>query len=1002
MLSIGGIDKPLTSGQAEEYFQREKEEFELDEYYNEQNSETFYGGLANKFAGDEILVPTESRIKKGEKHISLKSGRTFKEFLNGKNSIDMTFSASKSFAIVAELTGDEELRRKLIDIHQNAGCGAMRYVEENLAYTRLSHRENGKKVYDNVYPSKMEYAAFLHHDTREKDMDIHTHFLVPKRLFVRGREYALEVGPTPVNKHKNILSNKIRLGEYHRALEINGLRQNDIAVKITDYKHFFYELEGIEQKTIETFSKRSEQIKKEYEKNKNNIAAGSEAEAKNQIALNTRAPKDSTEPIAKARERWKEESPQKNIEPVKKAVKAANADDLENAFNAAARKCTENKSGFSDLDIRVEIMKNLIFNDLKFSEEDINLKIKEKLKHKEIQSLDYGENFFFTTKEIRMAERKIESFAKNSFEKYESIIDVKSVKSEIELWEKNESEKFKKDHNKDFKLTGDQKKVLEGLLSSKNGVVVVQGDAGTGKTALLKAFLEISAQAGMDLNGLSTTGKAVQEIIEQALMKAKTIDSHILQGSNIKEFMDSNGKKVYIVDESSMNATVKIKEVIDIAEKENARVILIGDIKQLASIMAGGMFERLEKSKYVTFLEMHESIRQVDPFLKEVVKTIAKGKVKEGLGMLNEKNKIHTFEDKLELYDKITNAFVEEGNMNNFILSAQNKDRYELNKMAREKLQAAGKIDSEDFTIGIREGKSIGDEDKKQVWNYEARDIIVRGNGKHSFRVESVDVENKQLKAVNLFSGKEIILSGNKLNSNQVYVGVERKFAKGDKIVFLKNDYAIGVQNGLTGFIKDIQCIDAADGKYKLEIALGKQDSEKIVIIETEKYNYFTHAYAITSYKSQGQTAEKVFIYSDRTTKNEFYVNVSRAKKEIEIYTMDKELLFKTALKDDRQIDSITMENRNYKRYSIIENILNKLQGIDTSIPNLKEMKERFERENIRKEYQKPEKKKEEKINKKKNEKPKQEKEKNTEKQKDEKQKEKPKNNIVKRTIGKK
>ena len=100
--------------------------------------------------------------------------------------------------------------------------------------------------------------------------------------------------------------------------------------------------------------------------------------------------------------------------------------------------------------------------------------------------------------------------------------------------------------------------------------------------------------------------------------------------------------------------------------------------------------------------------------------------------------------------------------------------------------------------------------------------------------------------------------------------------------------------------------------------------------------------------------AEKVYIFSDRTTKNEFYVNVSRAKQNIEIFTMDKKLLFKTALKDDKQIDSMTFENKNYRNYSIIENILNKMKKIDTSIPSIKELKETFEKENLRKEYQKP------------------------------------------------
>ncbi len=189
------IDTKMTTVKAEQYFQKEKEQFEIEEYYTSQNSETFYGGLANKFVGEQILEPSKTLHK--EKHAALKSGRTFREFLAGKDCIDMTFSAAKGLSVLIELTDDEELRKKLIEIHENAACGSMRYAEKNLAYTRLSHRSNGKKVYDNVYPGKMEYAAFLHHDTREKDPELHTHFYRAEkaicqrsRIRARNRTYA--------------------------------------------------------------------------------------------------------------------------------------------------------------------------------------------------------------------------------------------------------------------------------------------------------------------------------------------------------------------------------------------------------------------------------------------------------------------------------------------------------------------------------------------------------------------------------------------------------------------------------------------------------------------------------------------------------------------------------------------------------------------------------------------------------------------------------------------
>ena len=43
--------------------------------------------------------------------------------------------------------------------------------------------------------------------------------------------------------------------------------------------------------------------------------------------------------------------------------------------------------------------------------------------------------------------------------------------------------KFKAEQGREFNLTKDQKKTLEAILTSNDGVIVIQGDAGTGMTA---------------------------------------------------------------------------------------------------------------------------------------------------------------------------------------------------------------------------------------------------------------------------------------------------------------------------------------------------------------------------------------------------------------------------------------------------------------------------------------------------------------------------------------
>jgi conjugative relaxase-like TrwC/TraI family protein len=885
--------------QAERYLKSSKEE-----YYANENAESFFGGKANELAGDEV------------------SKETFHNFLskNKVATINLTFSNSKSFSILTELTQDKELQEKLIEIHDQAMAKTMQYVEENIIQTRLFFtNEAGKREYEQVKTGKIEYAAFRHHSSRENDPQLHTHVTIANRVKVNGKDYSIDA--------RNIYKEHIKIGKMYRAELINELRHANIEVKITDYKNFFFEIPGVDQSTIEQFSKQSKKMKEVYEELKAQMPNEPDAKLKEMANLECRAKKDKTKTVDDLREDWQKESIQKDIKPQFKEIKVADNKNIQNAIKEAGEKLNENISYFSDIEFRNEIRQQLIYENLKFSDKDVNNNLQELVKSKDIIKIS---NDLYTTKEIRIAEKEIEKYANTSHNKFSGIFESEEAIKEIAAWENKEG---------NFKLTEGQRKTLEAALTSKDGMMIFQGDAGTGKTAVLKALKEITENKGVELEGLSTTGKAADEIVSASNIKSRTIDSFLLskqQDDNLNININKINmpvqksitvpendikKKIYVVDESSMNATLKIRDVIRQAEKEGAQVILQGDTKQLASIQAGGMFERLQKDKNITFSEMKESIRQKDKNLKTAVKTIADGKVLQGIKMLDGQNKIFEIKDKDVLYKTITDAYIKENNKDNFILSAQNKDRFVINQIVREKLKENNSIAKDDNKIIIREGKSIGNYAKKQVWNYDEKDLIVKGT--HAYEVKKIDIENKTITAFDREKNKEIVMQAN--IKNEVYLEQQKDFSNGDKIVFLKNTNSddLKVKNGQTAIINNIEKLE--NDNYKINAKMNN----KIISFETNDYNYFTHAYCITSYKSQGQTAEKVWIYSDKTTANETYVNVSRAKLNAEIYTMNKATLFKTAETENKQMDSMSKEKFEIMRDLRIDRVLKEQTNIN-------------------------------------------------------------------------
>ncbi len=107
---------------------------------------------------------------------------------------------------------------------------------------------------------------------------------------------------------------------------------------------------------------------------------------------------------------------------------------------------------------------------------------------------------------------------------------------------------------------------------------------------------------------------------------------------------------------------------------------------------------------------------------------------------------------------------------------------------------------------------------------------------------------------------------------------MNRNFVIGEKVLFQKNDKSLGIQNGLTGTIRNI-----SNATLKI-----KTDKGKKLNISQNNYLYLNYGYALTVHKSQGQTCDKVLYVSksdDITKTQSLYAGATRAKHDITVYT---------------------------------------------------------------------------------------------------------------------
>ena len=168
-----------------------------------------------------------------------------------------------------------------------------------------------------------------------------------------------------------------------------------------------------------------------------------------------------------------------------------------------------------------------------------------------------------------------------------------------------------------IELSEDQKRAV--LSSLVNGVTVITGGPGTGKTTILNAVIYIMEQSGHRVAVCAPTGRAAKRIMETGGHFAQTV--HRL----LEYYYDETRKAMFfaknsedpldhdavIVDEASM-MDIKLCEALCDAVKDGTRLIFVGDKDQLPSVGAGNVLADLIRSDCFNTVVLKKIYRQED------------------------------------------------------------------------------------------------------------------------------------------------------------------------------------------------------------------------------------------------------------------------------------------------------------------------------------------------------------------------------------------------------
>ena len=579
---------------------------------------------------------------------------------------DLTFSAPKSVSVLWSQS-DGATRKIIQDAHFAAARMALAYLEDTAALTR---RGRGGVVKENAH---LVIATFEHGTSRAQDPQIHTHCLV-MNVCTRGDATSGTIESKP------LYLAKMAAGALYRAEFAAELEQRlDLTA---ERKGSCFELAGIPQKPMTEFSKRREAIENALD------AKGYDSAAAAAMAtLATRQVKGHASREELFQE-WQETGKALGWGPNQAALflreARAPGRDGENekaaALDQATKRATEQQSYFSERDFIRYVAEEA--QGRGFGAGAVRAIGEAHLQgSREIVALgQYKGESVYTTREMMAIEKRLLASVEESKDRFHTGV------SETVLKGVSGSRQ---------KLNDEQAAALRHICDSGPGSIrIVSGMAGTGKTTLLDAARLAWTVEGFDVHGAALSGKAAQGLESGSRIASETLHRTLWDIEEGK--LRLSEKSVLVLDEAGMVGTRQMERLVAATTRVGARLVLVGDQKQLQPIEAGGALPEMER--HLPPAALTKILRQRDPWARDAVTDFSQGNVDKALAAYAERGLLSISPDRRAAYEALVKAWSGEGiraPREQLIFAGTRLDTTILNRLVQQKRREAGALDKD-------------------------------------------------------------------------------------------------------------------------------------------------------------------------------------------------------------------------------------------------------------------------------------------------------------------
>jgi len=588
---------------------------------------------------------------------------------------DLTFRAPKSVSILWGL-GEPQMASQVVAAHDAAVTKAVAYLEEVAAFTRT-----GRNGISRVKADGFIAAGFRHRTSRDRDPLLHTHVLVANSVRTEDGQWR--------TIDATALYDYAKTGGYIYAAQLRHELTARLGVAWTPIHDGLADIAGVDQDLIDLFSKRREQIELTMAE-----WGLTSAKAAQISTLETRKAKVvSPERLSDQIARWRSEA--LTIGADANDLKAVRADHRVPSIDAEATTAlldrlsspaglTETRSTFDHRDVLRRLIDEL---PAAIPLEVVESMASEYLRRPEVVAVGWKERTgtTFSTTELMALEWDLVDLATNGFIPGAGIATERALAAAIEMRPS---------------ISGEQAEAVTAMCRSGRGVDVLVAAAGTGKTFSLDAAREAWQRSGKRVIGCALSASATHELQAGSGIRSTTIARLNNDLRNGRQEFDA--RTVLVIDEVGMVGTRTLAPLLREAAFAGAKVVLVGDPKQLPEIQAGGVLASLAQRHPV--LTLTENRRQNDETEIAALHQLRAGDVDQAVSLLRDHGGVVTAPNAETVRDAMvadwwrhrTNG--EDGLM----MTKRNADVDDLNRRARRYVAAAGELSGEPMLVGGR------------------------------------------------------------------------------------------------------------------------------------------------------------------------------------------------------------------------------------------------------------------------------------------------------------